>query len=108
MNTGRPAPLAMNTASNCSRSSWQGVGPANDRVADDLHPGALQPGDLFLDDLLGQPKLRDAIDQHAARLVQGLEDRDVMAVLGQFARGGETAGAGADHGDLLAAGSGRA
>ena len=51
----------------------QGVGAADDGVADDLHPGLLQPGHFFLDDLLGQAEFRDAIDQHAARLVQGLD-----------------------------------
>ena len=94
----------MNTASNCSRSSGDGVGSANDRIANNLHPSPLEPGDLFLDDLLGQPELRNAIDQHTARLVQRLEDRHRVAALGQFARSRQPAGAGTDHRHFLASG----
>ena len=38
--------------------------------------------------------------------MQGLEDGDIVAAFGQFARGGETAGAGADDCHFLAAGRG--
>ena len=82
----------------------QSVSAANDGVADDLHPGLLQAAHFGLDDLLGETKFRDAVHQHAARFVEGLEHSDIVAELGQFTRRGESARPGADHGDLLASG----
>ena len=52
--------------------------------------------------LLRKPELGNAVDQHPARLVQGFENRHVVAQLGEVARAGQTCGAGADNGDLHA------
>ena len=68
-----------------------------------LHGGL----DLRPDDALGQAELRDAVDQHAAGHVQRLEDRHLVAQLGQVDRAGQPRGAGADHGDLPAGSRGR-
>ena len=80
----------------------QGVGPADDRVAarSSRRPprGGRPPA---CDDLLGQAELGDAVDEHAARLVEGLEDGDVVAALGQLAGGGQAGRAGADDGTFL-------
>ena len=65
--------------------------------------------DLGLDDVLGQAELGDAVDQHAARGVERLEDRDVVALLGELAGGGQAGRAGADDADLACpVGAGRA
>ena len=51
---------------------------------------------------LGQPVLRDAVAQHAARCRVALEDRDVVAGDEQVVRGGHAGRAGADDRDALA------
>ena len=40
--------------------------------------------DLRLDDVFREPKLRDAVDQDAAAIVQGLEDGNFVAHSGQI------------------------
>ncbi len=67
-----------------------------------LTPVGAQPVDLGLDDVLGQAELGDAVDQHAAGGVEGLEDRDLVAALGELARGGQPGRPGADDRDALA------
>ena len=67
-----------------------------------LTPVADEAVHFLLDDVLGQAELGDAVEQHAAGRVEGLEDRDVVAVLDELARGGQAGGAGADDRDLLA------
>ena len=67
-------------------------------------PAFSQPLHFLVHDLLGQAELRDAIHQHAARLVQRLVNGHVVAELGQFARGRQAARAGADHRHFPAAG----
>ncbi len=57
---------------------------------------------LPVDDRLGQPELRDAVDEHAAGGVQRLEDHDSVALLGQVGGAGQTGGASAHDGDVLA------
>ena len=57
--------------------------------------------DVLLQGGLGQAVLGDAEAQHAARLGLALEHGDGVAEQGQVAGGGEAAGTGADHGDLL-------
>ena len=57
--------------------------------------------DVLLQGGLGQAVLGDAEAQHAARLRLALEDGDGVAEEREVAGGGETAGARADHGDLL-------
>ena len=51
------------------------------------------------DDLLGQAELGDAVDQHAARLVQRLEDGHLVAARARSAAQARPAGPGADDGD---------
>ena len=57
--------------------------------------------DLPADDVLRQAELGDAVDQHAADLVQRLEDGDVVALLDEVAGGGEAGGAAADEATFL-------
>ena len=54
------------------------------------------------DAVLGKTELRNAVYQHAACLVQSLEDGHVIAQLRQIAGTGQTCGAGTDDGYLLA------
>ncbi len=67
-----------------------------------MTPSSLQPVDLGLDDVLRQAELRDAVDEHAAGGVEGLEDRDVVAELGELAGRGQAGRPGADDADRLA------
>ena len=55
--------------------------------------------DLRIDDRLGQTELRDPVNEDAARLVQGLEDRDVIAELDQIAGDRQPGRTGADDRD---------
>ena len=50
---------------------------------------AAQVVDLLLDDRLGQPELGNAVHQHAARPVEGLEDRHLVAQQDQVAGHGQ-------------------
>ena len=52
--------------------------------------------------LLGQAEFGDAVDEHAAGMVQRLKDGDLVAVLGEVAGAGEAAGAAADDRHLAA------
>ena len=82
-----------------------GVGDAaHDAVVLELDAQVLEAVDLALDDGLGQTELGDAVGQHAAAGEEGLEHRDVVAVLGKLAGAGDAGRAGAHHGDLLAVG----
>ena len=56
----------------------------------------------MLDDLVGQPELRDAVRQHATGQVQGLVDRHVVTAAGQLAGRRQAAWAGPDDGHALA------
>ena len=58
----------------------------------------------MLDDLLGQAELGDAVHQHAAGGVEGLEDGDLVAQLAQVGRAGQPGRAGAHHRHLDAVG----
>ncbi len=80
-----------------------GDGSSDDNVGLDLYAKALDVPDLLGNDLLlRQTELRDAVDENAARLVQGLEDRDVIAELCQVSCTGKAGRACADDGDLFA------
>ena len=60
--------------------------------------------DLALEDgVLRKPELRDAIFQHTAGLVEGFEDRDIVAFLGQVGGAGQACRSGTDDGNLRAA-----
>ena len=103
-NVGRPAPVPMKTASKPSSvnsSSTVKVWPMT-WFDLDLDAEVLEPVDLALDDRLRQAELRDAVDEHAAGLVQRLEDRHAVAHLGEVGRDGEAGRAGADHRHLVA------
>jgi hypothetical protein len=105
MKTGRPAPTAMKTASKRSRSSASVYVLPMIAFASIFTPAAsTEPVDLGLDDVLGQAELGDAVDEHAAGCVERLEDRDVVAALGQLTGGGQAGRPGADDGDRLAGG----
>ena len=65
-------------------------------------PSLLRLSTSARDDLLGQAELRDAVHQHAARLVQRLEDGHLVAVARQVAGGRQPRRAGADDRDPLA------
>ncbi len=77
-----------------------GEGSADDHVALDLHPQGLEVLHLPVDDGLGQAELGDAVAQHPAGVVQGLEHVHLVPHARQFAGGGEAAGARAHHGHL--------
>ena len=59
---------------------------------------------LHVDNLVGQTELRDAVFQHTANLVQGLEDIDIIAFLHHIACKAESGRARANDGDLDAVG----
>ena len=62
-------------------------------------PSSLILRDDVVDQRVRQPELRDAVAQHAAEFVEGLEDRDREALGRQQIGVDEAGGAGADHGD---------
>ena len=64
-----------------------GDGLADEDVQPDVHTHLPQLVDLRPHDLLRQAELRDAVDEHAAGLVEGLVDPDLVAAPGQLARG---------------------
>ena len=60
--------------------------------------------DLALEDgVLRKPELRDAIFQHTAGLVEGFEDRDIVAFLGEVGGAGQACRSGTYDGNLRAA-----
>ncbi len=84
----------------------QGVdrqGAADDDVGLDGYAQPAQGVDLALHDpRLRQTELGNAVDQHAAHLVQRLEDVHLVARLSQVAGAGQTGRTAADHGDAAA------
>ena len=78
-------------------------GLTDDEVAADLDTELLEVADLVLDDFLGQPELGDAVDQHAAGLVQRLVDSDLVAAQRKVGGAGETRRPRTDHCDLESA-----
>src|SRR5210317_175705 len=77
-------------------------GTPNHGVAFQLAPQTLEKVDLLGHDSFGQTELRDAVDQHAAGLVKGLIDGNVMAFDDAITGHGETRGSGADDGNFFA------
>ena len=59
-----------------------GDGAAHHGVGLHLHAHGLQAVHFLLDDALGQTELGDAVNQHAAGQVQGLEHSDLIPLLG--------------------------
>src|SRR5450759_2833944 len=80
----------------------QGVRLADDLVGPDLDAVVDQPVHFLLDDVLGQAELGDAVDQDATGRVEGFEDRDLVAALGQLAGRSESGRARTHDGDLVA------
>ncbi len=81
-------------------------GLADDHIGLQIHAQGGELVHLVLHDGLGQAELGDAVHQHAAGGVEGLEDGDLVAVLGQIAGAGQAGGAGAHHRHLDAIGLG--
>ena len=79
-----------------------GDGLAHNDIVLDLHAQGLQILDLSSHDLLGQTELGDAVDQHAAGLVEGLKNGYVIAHFAHVAGAGQAGRAGADHRHLVA------
>ncbi len=75
---------------------------ADERVALELDAELLELADLGVDDRVGQAEVGDAVLEHAARFVEGLEDRHVAARLGHVGRAGHARGSGADDADAEA------
>jgi hypothetical protein len=77
---------------------------ADDDVGLELHAHAAQVVDFFLHDCLGQTKLGNAVDEHAAQLVQRFKDAHAMALLDEIARGGKARRTAAHDGYAFAGG----
>ena len=83
-----------------------GNGPADHCVGDHLHAQSLQSGHLAGHDGLGQTELGDAVDQHAAGLVEQLVNGDLVTHTGQVAGAGQSGRAGANDGHAMAVADG--
>ena len=75
---------------------------AYDGVRLHLRAQLLHVIDLALDDGLGQTEFGDAVNEHAPRLMEGLEDRHFMSLLGKLACNGKPGRPAADDGHPLA------
>ena len=71
-------------------------------AADEFDAEVEDVAGFLVDDFLGQAEFGDLAADEAARLGLGVEDRDLVAVLGQVARHRQRGRAGADAGDALA------
>ena len=105
-NTGKPGADAQEDGVEAFQEFIHGFGAADDRIDFDLDPHAFQEVTFLGDDGLGQTEFRDAVEQHAAGAVQGLEDVDFVAFLDQVAGHGQAGGTGAHYRHLLAGGLG--
>ena len=83
-----------------------GQNTADDHIGHDLYTLGLQILHLVGNDGLGESELGNAVNQHAACGVQGLENGDLVALLGQIAGAGQAGRAGTDNGHLHAVGGG--
>ena len=68
-------------------------------VALEFHAELLELADLGIHDRVRQAEVRNAVLEHAARLVEGLVDRDITARLGHVGRARHAGGAGSDDAD---------
>ena len=98
---GRPAPEA-NRLIAPLKELGDGQDLADDHVQLDVHPHLLQVGHLPGHDGLGETELGDAVGEHAAGGVEGLEHGDGVAHAGQLTGAGQTGRAGTDDGHLMA------
>ena len=79
MNQGSPAPAPTKTASILAQAARRRCASCRRRSRGAARrPGCCTYSTSRRDDRLGQAELRDAVDQHAAGLVQRLEDGDVV------------------------------
>ncbi len=101
-NQGSPAPAPTKTASNVVEEPVDGPRLADDVVEAQLDAEAAHVVDLAPDDGLGQAELGDAVGEHAAGLVQGLEDGHLVAEQGQVGGHRDAGRPGADDGDAPA------
>lgn len=76
----------------------EGEGAADHHIGHDLHAQFLQLLDFVLDDGLGQTEFGDAVHEHPAHLVEGFEQRHVIAQFGQVPGGGEAGRSAPHHG----------
>lgn len=81
-----------------------GDGLAHEAVGVELHAQGAEHVELMVHDLVRQTILRDAVVEHAAEEMEGLEDVGLKALLGHLARKGKARGTGTDDGDLDAVG----
>ena len=79
---------------------------ADDEIGDEAAAEQPDLGDDVVDQRVRQAELRDAVAQDAAELVEGLEDRDRIALGREQIGVDEARGAGADHGDRRLVGLG--
>ena len=78
-----------------------GDGSSYDYVGDDFDAQLLEVFYFGGDDFLfGQTEFRDAVNKHSARMLQGFEDGDFIAFLGQVAGAGQPRRAAADDGNF--------
>ena len=77
---------------------------AHHHVGFELDAHAAQVVDFFLHDGFGQPELGNAVDEHAAQLVQRLKDAYAMALLDEIACCREPRRTAAHDGHALAGG----
>ena len=80
----------------------QRAGAADDEVRAELHAHRRERVELGVDHLVGEAELGDAIAHHAAQLVQGLEDRHLVAGAAAVRGAGQARGAGAHDRHALA------
>ena len=73
--------------------------PPDQRVALEAHAELLELADLRVHDGVRQAEVRDAVLEHAARLVERLVDGHLAARLGHVGRAGHAGRAGADDAD---------
>ena len=79
-----------------------GQHPADDHVGFYFNAESLDGLDLLLHDSLGQTELGNAVYEHAARKVQRLKNRDLIAQLGEVSRTGQAGGTRTDDRHLVA------
>ncbi len=80
------------------------LGTTDHGIRDDFHAKILELVDFLCHDCLGQTELGNTIHQHAAGLVEGLENGDGIALASQIASAAQTGRAGTDDSHLVTVG----
>ena len=100
MKVGRPAPVPTKIFQKpACLQVLQGRGLADDEVLDEAAAERVDLADHVVDQRVGQAELGNAVAQHAAEFVEGLEHRDREAFHGQQIGVDQAGRAGADHRD---------